>query len=490
MLNSIRTRLAIWHVGVLAVVLVSFSVGVYFLISHSLYQRLDDNLRTTAKETGISLSDDIRDGIPVSTAATDVLNEHIGPHQAAAIFDTDGRLIAENTALGNIRAPTPHLSSTLTGEPNLYTPSENGNGPRRVAVHEVMADGKVYAIVVSNPFEPVTRELKVIRLVLYISILMALLLSGFGGWFLARRSLAPIVEMMERARQISAENLVQRLPVANPRDELGRLATTFNELLARLDQSFAQERRFVADASHELRTPLSVIRTATGVTLERKGRDETEYREALKMIDEQARRLTRIVDDMFTLALADSGHPSLHPSNFHLNDLISETVRAAEVLGIRKEVGVHVDPLVETPYRGDEGLLRQLLLNLLDNAIRHTLPHRMVRMKLKSSGSEHQIVVSDAGTGIPIEAQPFIFERFFRVDKARSRAEAVAGGAGLGLPIAKWIAEAHGGTLELLRSDDTGSTFVASLPSNNLRQAYSPAKAPASTARSSKESSF
>ncbi len=474
MLNSVRTRLAIWHVGILAVVLGSFSLGVYLVLSHTLYQRLDDNLRATATETGLSLSNDMRDSVPVATTATHALNEHIGPHQAAAIFDTEGRLIAENTALGNIRAPIPHLGPTPTAEAELYTLSENSTGPRRVVVQGVMAGGRSYVIVVSHPFESITRDLRVIRLVLYMSISVALLLSGLGGWFLARRSLAPIVEMMERARQISAENLAQRLPVANPRDELGRLATTFNDLLARLDESFAQQRRFVADASHELRTPLSVIRTATGVTLELEGRDETEYREALKMVDEQARRLTHVVDDMFTLALVDSGHHSLHPSNFHLNELISETVRAAEVLGATKEVGVHVDPLAETPYRGDEGLLRQLLLNLLDNAIRHTLPHRVVRMKLKSNGWEHQIVVSDAGAGIPIEAQPFIFERFFRVDQARSRAEG-AGGAGLGLSIAKWIAEAHGGTLKLLRSDDTGSTFVASLPFNNSRHSDSPA---------------
>ncbi len=472
MLNSVRTRLAIWHVGILAVVLVSFSLGVYLVLSHNLYQRLDDNLRTTATDTGLSLANDIRDGVPVAAAATDALSEHIGPHQAAAIFDPEGRLIAENKALGNIRAPIPHLRPTPTTD--LYTLSENSTGLRRVAVQGVMADGKSYVIVVSYPFESITRELKVIRLVLYMSISVALLLSGFGGWFLARRSLAPIVEMMERARQISAENLTQRLPVANPKDELGRLAITFNELLVRLDESFAQQRRFVADASHELRTPLSVIRTATGVTLELKGRDEAEYREALKMVDEEARRLTHVVDDMFTLALVDSGHSSLHASNFHLNELISETIRAAEVLGAKKEVSVHVDPLAETPYRGDEGLLRQLLLNLLDNAIRHTLPHRVVRMKLKSNGWEHQIVVSDAGAGIPIEAQPFIFERFFRVDKARSRAEP-AGGAGLGLSIAKWIAEAHGGTLKLLRSDDTGSTFVASLPLNNSHHSDSPA---------------
>ncbi len=467
MLNSVRTRLALWHVGVLAVVLISFSVAVYALLSHSFYQRLDDSLRTTVSETGLSLSDEIRNGAPLSIAATDSLSEHIGAHQAAAVFDMDGRLVAENTALGNIRAPFPRLSTTPTEEAFLYTPSDSRTGPRRVAVQGLTVAGQPYLIVLSHSFESVTNELRVIRLVLYISVSVALLLSGFGGWFLARRSLDPIVEMMERARQIGAENLAQRLPVANPQDELGRLATTFNELLARLDESFAQERRFVADASHELRTPLSVMRTATGVTLDRTGRNEGEYREALIMVDEQARRLTRIVDDMFTLSLSDSGYPSLHSNDFYLDELILETVRAAELLGSRKQVDVHVDPLTETPYRGDEGLLRQLLLNLLDNAIRHTLPHHVVRMKLESNDAGHKIVVADAGTGIPIEAQAFIFDRFFRVDKARSRAEASNGGAGLGLSIAKWIAEAHGGTLKLQRSDHSGSTFVAFLPCYN-----------------------
>jgi signal transduction histidine kinase len=148
-----------------------------------------------------------------------------------------------------------------------------------------------YVVVVNESFESVTDGAGTIRDLLYVVVLGALLISGFGGWFLARRSLAPVVAMSERARRIGEENLGERLPVANPRDELGRLADTFNELLARLDDTFALRRRFMADASHELRTPLSVIRTATDVTLERGGRSEVEYRDALKIIDEQSRRL-------------------------------------------------------------------------------------------------------------------------------------------------------------------------------------------------------
>jgi heavy metal sensor kinase len=266
---------------------------------------------------------------------------------------------------------------------------------------------------------------------------------------------------------MSAENLEQRLPITNANDELGRLAATFNELLGRLDESLSQQRRFMADASHELRTPLSVMRTATGVTLEQEQRSESEYRDALKVIDEQARRLTRIVADMFTLARADAGRRALNRSDFYLDELLWECVRAASVLGSHKGVTIEVGELVEVPYRGDEGLLRQLILNLLDNAIKHTPSGGKVRVSLESQNSQYKIIVSDSGTGIPPEAQPHIFERFYRVDKSRSRTEAsdLGAGAGLGLSIARWIAETHHGRVELESSGSKGSVFVASFPS-------------------------
>jgi signal transduction histidine kinase len=277
--------------------------------------------------------------------------------------------------------------------------------------------------------------------------------------------------MSERARRIGAENLEQRLPVANPRDEIGRLAAAFNELLGRLDESFSYQRRFMADASHELRTPLSVIRTATGVTLERDGRAEGEYRDALKIVDEQARRLTHIVEDMFTLARADAGQPGLNLCDLYLDELVTEVARAADVLAWRKDVRVSVTPAEETLFHGDEGLLRQMLLNLVDNAVKHTSAGGSVQIRLARENGHHAITVADTGTGIPAAAQQHIFERFYRADKARSRVEAVGGdngGAGLGLSISHWIAEAHGGHLELRHSDESGSTFVATLPPTEL----------------------
>jgi two-component system OmpR family sensor kinase len=268
-----------------------------------------------------------------------------------------------------------------------------------------------------------------------------------------------VVAMSERARQISAENLERRLPVANPRDELGRLASTFNELLARLDSSFDLQRQFMTDASHELRTPLSVMRTATQVILERPRRDENEYRDALAMIDDQTRRLAN--------------------SAFYLDELIAETARAAGVLAARKGVAVETARLPEISYYGDEHLLRQMLLNLLDNAIRHTPAGGGVRVNLNQFEKRYEVVVADTGDGIPVEAQPHIFERFYRADKARMRSDATinsaseaanggangaGGGAGLGLAIARWVAEAHGGAIRLVRSDPAGTVFAVTLP--------------------------
>jgi signal transduction histidine kinase len=213
------------------------------------------------------------------------------------------------------------------------------------------------------------------------------------------------------------------------------------------------------------------MRTTTQVTLEKPRRDENEYRSALAMIDDQARRLGRIVDDMFTLARADAGRRPLARCAFYLDELIVETARAASVLAARKGVTVETARSPEVSYYGDEHLLRQMLLNLLDNAIRHTPADGGVRVSLNLGDSTCEVVVADTGCGIPVESQPHIFERFYRVDKARSRSDVNAngangagGGAGLGLSIARWVAEAHGGTIRLVRSDPAGTVFAVTIP--------------------------
>ena len=472
MFDSVRARLTLWYVGVLALVLVAFSISVYAVVTAILYDSLDTELGATMDETRLSLVYEINvEKAEERKAAISILDEHIAPRQAAAIFDENGELVAEETADGTIHASLPSMDLVPASSIELYTlptTQQDKVDQRRIAVERIHTASKSYILVISQPFDVVRRELRLLRLILIFVVLVTLALAGFGGWFLARRSLAPVVQMTERARRISAENLDQRLPVSNPHDELGRLAATFNELLTRLDDAFEQQRRFMADASHELRTPLSVMRTATGVTLEQKARSDSEYREALTIIDEQARRLTRIVEDMFMLARADGGRHVLQLSEFYLDKLLYETARAAEVLASRKGITIEVGKFPQACYRGDEGLLRQMVLNLLDNAIKHTSPGGVVRIALERRSTIYAIVVSDTGTGIPPEAHAHIFERFYRVDKARSRAEAseVGGGAGLGLSIAKWAAEAHLGRLELRRSDATGSTFVASLPAD------------------------
>lgn len=474
MFDSVRTRLTLWYTGGLALILIVFSLGVYYLSESHLRQRLDSEVRTTTEGIARLLVYEFNEGESESQAVHSALNEHYFPHQAAAIFDAQGRLLSEKTLPDNHRAELLTELSVPSESLQLMTVAgKNGDSPKvgngnsvRIATQRVTIarEGKSYVVVVSQSLKLLTEELAALRRILLMAVPLALALAGLGGWFLARKSLLPVVAMSESARRIGAENLAQRLPVANSRDELGQLASAFNELLERLQNSFAQQRQFMADASHELRTPLSVIRTAADVTLEQPTREEPEYREALAIIERQTARLTRIVDEMFTLARADAGKRELRRKDFYLDELIAETSAAAALLAERNGVTVECATNDETPYCGDEELLRQMILNLLDNAIKFTPSSGRISVKLSQKDSRHIITVNDTGIGIPAEAQAHIFERFYRVDQARSRSEQINGsGAGLGLSIARWIAEAHGGSLELLHSDSTGSTFVVSL---------------------------
>ncbi|MFN0112690.1 MAG: sensor histidine kinase [Blastocatellia bacterium] len=469
MFDSVRTKLTLWYTGVLALVLILFSAGIYYLLADKLNRRLDAEVQTTIEGIARLLVYELAEGESEAQAMQSALNEHYFPNQAAAIFDVQGRLLSEKTLPNNHRAELPAGFSPSLSTVQFLTipPKSNGeNDGVRLAVQglTVPQANKNYVIVVSQTLDSLSEELEILRDILMAAVPVALALAGLGGWFLARKSLAPVVVMSESARRIGAENLEARLPVANPRDELGQLAATFNELLERLQTSFAQQRQFMADASHELRTPLSVMRTAAEVTMEQPQRDESEYREALTMIDRQADRLTRIVEDMFTLARADAGKRELRKHDFYLDELVTETARAAAVLAERKGITVECSPAKETLYRGDEDLLRQMILNLLDNAIKFTTAGGKIHLQLSQNGSGFIITVADTGNGIPAEAQPHIFERFYRADQARSRPEQFNGsGAGLGLSIARWIAEAHNGSLTLLQSDHTGSVFTASL---------------------------
>jgi len=298
---------------------------------------------------------------------------------------------------------------------------------------------------------------------------IAILLASVGGYFLARKSLAPVVAMSSQAGRIGAANLHERLAVQNEKDELGHLARSFNSLLDRLGESFERQRRFMADASHELRTPVAILRGEAEVALSQQARPVEEYRESLSVLHKEAQRLTHIVEDLFTLTRADAGQYPLQPRDFYLDELIVECVHSARTLALAKKISLAFDDAAEAPIHADESLLRRMVLNLLDNAIKYTPEGGRVTVKCQCERGEYALSITDTGTGIPAELRPRIFERFFRADKARSRSESDGGGAGLGLAISRWIAEAHHGRLELTRSDSTGSTFTAYLPANSAQ---------------------
>jgi heavy metal sensor kinase len=270
--------------------------------------------------------------------------------------------------------------------------------------------------------------------------------------------------MSTQAGRIGADNLHDRLQVANPQDELGHLAQSFNGLLDRLDQSFEQQRRFMADASHELRTPVAILCGEADVALSQPSRSPEDYRASLDILRGEAKRLKHIVEDLFTLARADAGQYPLTLADFYLDELVTECSRSVRTLAAAKQITVRCDASKEMPIRADEALLRRMIMNLLDNAIKYTPPGGSVAVVWGVQDSQYRVAVSDTGEGIPSELQPRIFERFFRADKVRSRSESDGGGAGLGLSISRWIVQAHGGQLELTRSDKGGSTFTVLLP--------------------------
>lgn len=470
-LDSVRLRLTLWYVAVLAFVLVTVCVIIYTLLSRSLYRRVDDGLLSVIEVATRSLIHDTEEGQTNEGAAQSTVAELSNAQQALAIYDGAGGLLSENTQPDEFHAALPDLRLIEHGQIHLSTVADIDKDRHRIAAQLVVVPlaSTPFIILVSQPLELVEDELESLREILYWVVPVALVMAGLGGWFLARKSLAPVRAMSERAREIGAGNLDRRLPVANPRDELGRLAVTFNQLLERLSAAFSQQRQFMADASHELRTPLSVIRAAAEVTLERARRDGDEYRDAIKMMGEQTRRLTRIVEDMFTLARADAGRYPIRKSKFYVDELIEEAARAAGVLASGKDVRIEISNLPESLYHGDEDLMRQMILNLLDNAVKHTSPGGAVRLSLARSGQSYRIEVADTGGGIPLAAQSHIFERFYRASKARSRDERGNGsGAGLGLAIARWIAEAHAGSLVLARSDEKGSLFAVTLPITDI----------------------
>jgi len=452
------------------------------LLTYNVYRSTDAILRHVFRDAAAGLETELNRGEDGSIAPASALRILAHTGAAFAIYDPRGRLLADKPpGRGAELAPFPPNSSPLSADAlSIYTWARGTESEgesehksfRRVAVRKLVfaRRGLAYVVVTSQGLDELLIEVEALRRVFAIAVPIVLLLAGSSGWFLARKSLAPVVSMSQRARQISADNIQERLVVSNPRDELGNLAKTFNELLDRLSRAIFDQRRFMADAAHELRTPISVIRTAASVALDQKHREENEYREVLAMMNAQARHLSRTVEDVFRLARADSGHNNLQMAPLYLDEVLTEAIRNAAILGKAKNITVEAMEMPECPFTGDEDLLRQMVLNLLENAIKYTPAGGRISLGLELCAGKYVITVSDTGIGIPSEAQKHIFERFFRSASIHPQDDHHPAGTGLGLSIAKWVAESHKGILELRSSSEKGTTFVAYLPAEQGEQ--------------------
>jgi len=331
----------------------------------------------------------------------------------------------------------------------------------RVLTTPVRSDGQTIALLqVAQSQDLSETALHQLALQMAVAVPLTLVLAALGGSFLASRALDPIDRITRTAQRISAEDLTQRLHLPPSPDEVGRLAGTFDQMLDRLEQAFSRQRQFTADASHELRTPLAVLAAQTDLALDQARRPE-DYRAALREIHQQAEQMAQLLSELLMLARVDSGPVEIDHEGLDLTALVADTVATLTPLAEAGGVMLSAPSQFPAPISGDQARLTQLIVNLVDNALKYTPVGGKVEVRVNAVDGRALLQVTDSGVGIAPEHLPHLFERFYRADAARSRDE---GGAGLGLSICQWIATAHEGTIAVHSTPGSGTTFTVSLP--------------------------
>ncbi len=465
---SIRLRLTLWYVGVLTAILIVFSAVVYTFLSFSLLDEVDRTLRDRATQVGAGI---VAQNDPLTVLRTGLidlpeLDVFSTPALYIQVIRGDGSVARRSQNLGNQRLPldTDLLAVNLNGQPAIKTiVLESGVRLRMVSVPISVGERVVGAVQVGQPLTNVDAVLQRVLVLLMGGTIVTVIVAGGVGFLMSWLALRPIDRITQTAGRIAhAQDLSRRLPVPKTDDEVGRLVSTFNAMLERLDRLFQAQQRLGADVSHELRTPLTTIRG--NVDLLRRGAadDPVERAVALDAIEGEVDRMSRLVADLLLLAQAEAGI-KLEKQPVELDTLILQVYRQAQLMSATRfptgeRVAIHLGHEDQAIIEGDPDRLKQLLLNLIDNALKYTPPGGHVTISLYHDQDWVRVSVEDTGVGIPPDVLPHIFDRFYRAQREGRK------GVGLGLSIARWIAEAHGGNLTVESQVGKGTTFTLWLP--------------------------
>jgi heavy metal sensor kinase len=454
--RSVRFTLTMWYVGAMIAVLGIFAICLLWFVQQGASRSLDNRLRGDFRWAA-EMAEQRADGTLSWFEGSTGVDEDSPWLQ---VWSMDGQLlfrtaVAERQPIADSGRLAAQAQNRIVTVPTSTVPIRVLSGYSKVGGHPVVLQ-------VARSEAGMRRTLRDLILTLVFSLPLAVAAAGVGGYSLARRALAPVDRIAERARSITAERLSERLPVDNPDDELGRLTAVVNEMLARLESSFEQMRRFTADVSHELRTPLTAMRSVGEVGL-RERHDEAAYRTTIGSMLEEVDRLSFLVDRLLTLSRAEAGlvKPSVEPVD--LCTLAEDVVAHLGVLAEEKRQTLTIERECDGHGTGDRVVLRQALINLVDNAIKYTPEGGHIRVRIGDASDGPTIDVIDTGPGVSPEAATHIFNRFNR--GGRSRADE---GAGLGLSIAKWAVEVSGGHLTLESVSGGGSRFRIALPAARM----------------------
>ncbi len=490
--RSLRARLTLWYTAALGVLLVITGSMTYIVLKRAARSDSIAFLTETAGAVAASLRLALgsvpttwqSDSLAPRWAADRTLENHRYRDIGVAVFQrregaegTHLLLLAVDSTSGTTRyfggaagwqragASAVRTLAAMDTDVTTIEPQRE-----RVVSVPVETERGVFVVSVSQSLAARDALFERFRETMWIGFPVVLLLAMAGGLGLAAVSLRPVDEMRDQAEQITASNLHRRLPVPSSDDELSRLSRTFNALLDRVADAFEQRRRFTADASHELRTPVAIIIGESELALSA-DRPAGQYREALRIIHGEARRLTTIVEGLFMMARRDAAEATINPEPLYLEEMVGDCVDAISGIARARRITLEYLPVSEVPCLGDDAMLRRLVMNLLDNAIKYTPPGGSVVVDVERGQTGGAVMrISNTGPGIAPEHQERIFERFYRVQHTSDRSGIEdSSGAGLGLPIASWIAKAHGGSLRLVKSDVDGTVFELTLPGREGR---------------------